>query len=122
MANERTLDQFFAAARPLIEQQLDLAEKAAELGKAAREVGFEWSQIKATLKAAILDEDDGGDRLKTLVDKHETAIGYADIAAKVNKEKFSETEGSIPTPASWVDPPNDDLDVRQACGGALARA
>jgi len=95
MASSADLKDIFRAARPLIEQQLDLAEMVAALRDVATEKGLDWSQIKALLKAQIQDErdDNDGKRVKAIVAKAEHASAYADMLglAKMNEENFSAT-------------------------------
>lgn len=96
MASSADLKDIFRAARPLIEQQLDLAEMVAALRDVATEKGLDWSQIKALLKAQIQDErdDNGGKRVKAIVAKAEHASAYADMLglAKMNEENFSASQ------------------------------
>lgn len=94
MASSTDLKAIFAEARPLIEQQLDLAELVVALRDAATDKGLDWSQIKALLKAQIQDERDDksdGKRVKAIVAKAEHASAYADMLglAKMNEIIFS---------------------------------
>ena len=96
MASSADLKDIFRTARPLIEQQLDLAEMVAALRDTATAKGLDWSQIKALLKAQIQDErdDNGGKRVKAIVAKAEHAFAYADMLglAKMNEENFSASQ------------------------------
>ena len=90
MNEPRDLNAFFAASRPLVERALELAEQFSDLGKAARDQGYEWSLIKALLKAEIQDAEDGGERVQRLIGKAGCAQIYADVlATKINKKNFS---------------------------------
>lgn len=80
MASE--LRKIFAAGRPLVEQSLDLAEEIAALRDMASDTGFDWSRIKALLKAQIQDErDESGDgkRVRDLLKKADATTAYADV-------------------------------------------
>lgn len=95
MSISSDLKNIVATARPLIEQQLDLAEQVAALRDAATAKGLDWSQIKALLKAEIQDErDETGDykRVNKIIDKANHASAYADMLGmgKMNEKKFSE--------------------------------
>lgn len=76
MSSSLALKEIFAAGRPLIEAQLDLADQVAALRDAATAKGLDWSQLKALMKAQIQDErDDAGDgrRVKRIIEKAEFA-------------------------------------------------
>lgn len=69
-------------ARPVIERQLDDAEIIAGFRTKVTNDGGDWGQVKALLKAMILDErDDAGDskRVNALLGKAEHATAYADM-------------------------------------------
>lgn len=88
------LKQIFTAARPLVEQWLDVGEQIAALRDAATAKGLDWSQLKALLKAQVQDERDGkggGKRVRRIVEKAEFASAYADMLglANMNEENFS---------------------------------
>lgn len=71
---------FFEEGRKLVEQDLDIAEQFKALRDAARVKNVDWSQIKALLKAQILDERDGTDkRVRAIVEKADCASAYADM-------------------------------------------
>lgn len=94
MSSSLALKEIFAAGRPLIEAQLDLADQVAALRDAATAKGLDWSQLKALMKAQIQDErDDAGDgrRVKRIVEKAEFASAYADMLglANMNENNFS---------------------------------
>ncbi|NKE77560.1 hypothetical protein [Ochrobactrum sp. MC-1LL] len=94
MSHSSELKNIYAAAYPLIEQQIELAEQVAALRDAAAAKGFDWSQIKALLKAQIMDERDGtgeGKRVQKVVEKAEFACAYADMLglANINEKNFS---------------------------------
>jgi hypothetical protein len=88
------LKDIFAAARPLIEQWLDVGEQIAALREVATAKGLDWSQLKALLKAQIQDERDDtgeGKRVRRIVEKAEFASAYADMLglANMNEKKYS---------------------------------
>lgn len=94
MTSSADLKAIFSEARPLIEQQLDLAEEVAALRDAATARGLDWSQIKALLKAQIQDERDetgNGKRVHKIVSKAENASAYAGMLglANMNEQNFS---------------------------------
>lgn len=93
MASSTDLCAICTEARPLIEQQLDLAEQVAALRDAATARGLDWSQIKALMKAQIQDERDGGNRVQRIIEKAEHASAYADMLglANMNEKNFSPT-------------------------------
>lgn len=93
--NPSTLKQIVTEARPLIEQQLDLAEQIAGLRELVTANGGDWSQLKALLKAQIQDERDEkgeGKHVRKILDRADYATAYADMLglAKMNEENFSE--------------------------------
>ena len=94
-ASSVDLKNIFAAGRPLVERAIDLSEQMAALREAATDKGIDWSQVKALLKAQILDErDDAGDhkRLNRVLEKAEFATAYADmlgLGPNMNEKNFS---------------------------------
>lgn len=87
MTSSTELKQIFSAARPLVEQWLDIAEQMAAIRDTASAKGLDWSQIKALLKAQVQDERDGrgdGKRVNRLVEKAEFASAYAGMLGLVN--------------------------------------
>ena len=56
------MSKILNAARPAVEQWLDVAAQFAALRAAAAEQGFDWSRIKAALKAEIEDARRSGAR------------------------------------------------------------
>ena len=95
-ASSVELRKIYDAARPLIEESLDLAETIADIRTRATALGFDWSQVKALLKAQVQDErDERGDgrRVARIIDKADNATAYADmlgLGEKVNEKNFSE--------------------------------
>ncbi len=92
--NPSVLKQIVTEARPLIEQQLDLAEQIAGLREVVTANGGDWSQLKALVKAQVQDErDEAGDgkHVRKILDRAEYANAYADIlgfgGAKMNEFK-----------------------------------
>ena len=97
MAASDALRDISRAARPLIEQALDIADQIAALRNVATEKGLDWSQLKALLKAQIQDERDEtgeGKRVKRVVEKAEFASAYADMLglANMNENNFSQEQ------------------------------
>lgn len=80
-------------ARPLIEQQLELAEKIAGFRTIVSGKGGDWAQLKALIKAQIQDENDeaGGERVQRVLDKADAAGTYAALLGwgNLNEENFS---------------------------------
>lgn len=86
------LKNLVAEARRVIEGQLDAADLLKGFREAATAKGFDWSQIKALLKAQILDERDGKQRVKAILEKADTATAYAGMLGwgeEVNENNFS---------------------------------
>ena len=50
------LREIFTAARPLVEQWLDIAEQMAAFREAATAKGLDWSKVRSQLKAQVQDE------------------------------------------------------------------
>ena len=64
------LRNLFDEARPLVKQWLGLSEQFSAFRIAATDKGFDWSQIKALLKAQTQDERDGGnDHVKRIIER-----------------------------------------------------
>ena len=94
MSTSDDLRTIVTEARPLIEQWLDIGEQIAALREMATSRGLDWSQIKALLKAQILDERDesgSGERVQRIVKKAEYASAYADMLGwgNMNEDNFS---------------------------------
>jgi len=105
MCHSSELKSICSEAYPLIEQQLELAEQIAALRDAAAAKGFDWSQIKALLKAQIMDERDGtGEckRVQKVVEKAEFACAYADMLglANINEKNFSSAASAYESEAA----------------------
>ena len=88
--NGDDLRKMVAAARPLIEQWLELSDEFAAFRTAAREKEIDWSAVKALLKASIQDSADNGGRVAKILEKAGCASAYADMlgfgsAAKIEK-------------------------------------
>lgn len=101
MASAKDLREVVSAARPLIEQWLDIAEQIAALRDMATDRGLDWSQIKALVKAQVQDERSGDNkRVQRIIEKAEFASAYADmlgLSEKVNENNFSgEGQPAIP--------------------------
>lgn len=90
------LRNIVAAARPTVEEWIDVGEQFVGFRDACKVKGLDWGQIKALIKAQILDERDGGKRVEKIVEKADFASSYAAmlglLPGNVNEENFSETE------------------------------
>lgn len=89
------LKQIWQDARPLIEQQLDVAVQIAAFRELAAENGLDWSQIKALLKAEVQDEraGSGNKHIDRVIEKADFATAYAEMLGlgtpKMNENNFS---------------------------------
>jgi hypothetical protein len=102
MLSSTDLKKIVAEARPLIEQQLDLAEQIAGLREVVTAHGGDWSQLKALIKAQVQDErDDAGDgkRVRKILDRADYAKGYADMLGLANLNEFSFSDDDEVPPA-----------------------
>ncbi len=88
------LRQIVTAARPTVEEWLDIGEQFVGFRDACKAKGLDWGQIKALIKAQILDERDGGRRVEKIVEKADFASSYAAmlglLPGKMNDENFSD--------------------------------
>ena len=126
-ASSKELRKIWNAARPVIERQMDAAEIVAAMRKNATDKGFDWSQIKALLKAEIQDgRDEKGDghRVRRLLEKADNATAYADMlgiaSEKVNHYIFSDHESEPPNETSA--PSNEPAKPDGAGGGGAEGA
>lgn len=129
--NAADLKSIFSEARPVIEQMIDAAEVLAGLREVATAKGLDWSQIKALVKAQVMDERDGGDgkRVKAIIERADNAAAYSDMLglAKMNEKNYfaktPEPHSRAETPAgeSFSVGQYDGLDIppflRRAGGG-----
>lgn len=88
------LRNLFKAAKPLVEQWLDLGEEFAALRDAAKEKGIDWSAVKGLLKARAQDEREGGSKhIDRILEKAEFASSYAAMlglaGSHMNENNFS---------------------------------
>lgn len=102
MTSATDLKQIATGARRLIEQAIDVAEELAAFREAASAKGIDWSQLKALLKAQVLDERDGSDkRVSKLLEKAEFATAYADMlgigSGRMNENDEIHSSSSEPT-------------------------
>jgi hypothetical protein len=96
MTKTSDVRDFFQEGRPLVEQDLDIAEQFKAMRDAARAKGVDWSQVKALLKAQILDEREGTDkRVRAIVEKADCASAYADMLG-LSEKSFSREIAHIP--------------------------
>lgn len=94
MISSRALKDIVFEARPIIERQLDDAERIAAFREVVTAQGGDWSSLKALIKAQIQDERDEGKRVEKILAKAEFATGYADMLgwSKMNENNFSADE------------------------------
>lgn len=101
MLSSEQLKKITAEARPIIERQLDDAERLAGLRDVVANAGGDWGQLKALIKAQIKDEnDDAGDgkHVSKILAKANYATAYADMLglSKMNeKNSFDPYTGEI---------------------------
>lgn len=106
-ATSTAIAEISAAARPLIEQALDLTEQFAALRDTATAKGLDWGQLKGLLKAQIQDErDESGDgkRVQRIIDRADYASSYADmlgLTQNMNENNYFPE----PQPAQALSPP-----------------
>lgn len=85
------LRNLFDEARPLVDQWLGLSVQFAALRDVAKGKGFDWSQIKALLKAQAQDERDGGnEHVKRIIERAEFASSYAAQLGLLNENNYSD--------------------------------
>ncbi len=87
------LRNIFDAARPLVDDWLALSDQFAALRDVAKEKGFDWSQIKALLKARAQDERAGGGKhVERIIERAEFASSYAAMLGlgKMNEKNYSD--------------------------------
>lgn len=92
--NVADLNSIVAAARPLIEDWLDIADQLAAFRETADEKNLDWSQIKNLVKATILDERDDGDRVQKLAAKAEKVSEYLELLKPNSGDKKSPDNSS----------------------------
>lgn len=113
MASAKDLREVVSAARPLIEQWLDIAEQIAALRDMATDRGLDWSQIKALVKAQVQDERAGDTkRVQRIIEKAEFASAYADmlgLSEKVNENIFSGESRQAPAQLPPHDPETGEI-------------
>lgn len=66
MISSRALKDIVFEARPIIERQIDDAERIAAFREVVTAQGGDWSSLKALIKAQIQDERDEGNTLLTV--------------------------------------------------------
>lgn len=94
MLSSKMLKDIVAEARPIIERQLDDAERIAGFRDLVSANGGDWGALKALLKAQIQDERDdagGNKRVQKILDKADYSTAYADMLglANMNEQNFS---------------------------------
>ena len=117
MFTSTDLKAIITTIRPIIERQLDDAEVIAGHREKVTAQGGDWSQVKALVKAMILDERDdagGHKRIMTILHKADNALGYADMLGLGNlneKNSFGDDGASEEDtgPAPHEQPPHDPV-------------
>lgn len=94
MLSSKALKDIVAEARPIIERQIDDAERIAAFREVVTAQGGDWSSLKALIKAQIQDERDvsgDGKRLKKILEKASFSTDYADLLgwSNMNEKNFS---------------------------------
>lgn len=100
MTTKSDLRRLVEAARPLIEQWLDVSEQIAALRDVATEKGIEWQPLKSLIKARVKDEQDdqGGDKnVRKILVNADNATAYADMLGwgAEAKKLFSSGEHAV---------------------------
>jgi len=95
MLSSAQLKQITTEARPIIERQLEDAERLAGLRDVVAAAGGDWGQLKALIKAQIRDEQDEageGKHVRKILDKADYANAYAGMLglANMNEKNFSD--------------------------------
>lgn len=94
MLSSAQIKDIVSEARPIIERQLDDAERIAAFRDVVAASGGDWSALKALIKAQIQDErDESGDgkRVRKILEKADFSTGYADMLgwSNMNEKNFS---------------------------------
>lgn len=87
MLSSTQLKEIMSEARPIIERQLDDADRIAGFRGMVAAHGGDWSALKALIKAQIQDErDEAGDgkRVRKIVERSEFTAAYADMLGLAN--------------------------------------
>jgi hypothetical protein len=108
MISSKTLKDIVSEARPIIERQIDDAERISGFREVVASAGGDWGALKALIKAQIQDERDetgDGKRVKKILDKAEFATGYADMLSwsKMNENNFSAEEEFDPITGEFLE-------------------
>lgn len=99
MLSSAQLKDIVSEIRPIIERQLDDAERIAGFRDMVSANGGDWSALKALLKAQIQDErDDAGDgkRVRKILEKAGLSEEYAELLGlgNLNEQNFSQDEAA----------------------------
>lgn len=108
MLSSKALKDLVAEARPIIERQLDDAERIAAFREVVASNGGDWSALKALIKAQIQDERDetgNGKRVKKILEKADFSTGYADMLgwSNMNEKNFSAEEEFDPITGEFIE-------------------
>lgn len=90
-------------ARPLIEEWVALGVQFAAIRDACKAKGLDWGQIKALIKAQVLDEKDNGERVAKLIEKAEFASSYAAMLGLLPDDMNENNISGEPTDLDRVD-------------------
>ena len=122
--NPSVLKQIVTEARPLIEQQLDLAEQIAGLREVVTANGGDWSQLKALVKAQVQDERDEageGKHVRKILERADYANAYADMLGLAKMNEFNSFSSSQPVEVSLTAVQDADSSPSAGTGGEADR-
>lgn len=99
MLSSTQLKEIASEVRPIIERQLDDADRLAGFRDMVAANGGDWSALKALIKAQIKDERDEsgeGKHVRKILDKVEFSSGYADMLgwSNMNEQNFSHEDAA----------------------------
>lgn len=108
MLSSLKLKEIVSEARPIIERQLDDAERIAGFREMVAANGGDWAALKALIKAQIQDErDESGERkrVRKILEKAEYSTDYAELLgwSNMNEQNFSSEPQSQPAAQSLPD-------------------
>jgi hypothetical protein len=134
MLSSKALKDIVAEARPIIERQLDDADRISGLRELVTAQGGDWSSLKALIKAQVQDErDESGEqkRVRKILDRADYSTAYADMLglANMNEKNFFVGDEELPehdpetgeiTPAGDTEEINSEVMASGAFGLAGA--
>lgn len=89
MISSEQLQKIRTEARPLIEQQMDIALQLAAMRDVVATAGGDWSALKAVIKAEIQD------KVAKVRDKAESTLAYADMLGLGNMNEKNSSAGRV---------------------------